>query len=60
MTVLVRYDLAISLKILSSLKEMEDTHYNIRKEEAGLLRNSERKKDNKLVKRGRITKVKLY
>lgn len=44
MTVLVRYDLAISLKLLTSLKETEHTHYNIRKEEAGLLRISERKK----------------
>lgn len=44
MTVLVRYDLGISLKILSSLKETGHAFYNIRKKEAGLLKNSKGEK----------------
>ena len=43
-SILIRYDLLVSPKILSSLQGMGHVHYDIRKEEAGLLRNSEEKK----------------
>lgn len=59
-SILIRYDLLVSPKILSSLQGMGHVHYDIRKEEAGLLRNPEEKKSQITVKKRRITKVKLY
>lgn len=60
MTVLVRCDLGVSLKILSSHKEVEHAQCNRKKAGDKATKGFRKKEDNTLVKRGMETKVKLH